>query len=67
MKDLLQNILIYFAQIGTNLVKVIETSSIKFERFLKKSDSMQPESPLSVNELKDAFFLLNISNYKKSG
>ena len=67
MKDLLQNILIYFAQIGTNLVKVIETSSIKFESFLKKSDSIQPESPLSVNELKDAFFSFNISNNKKSG
>ena len=25
----------YFAQIGTNLVKTIETSSIKFESFLK--------------------------------
>lgn len=67
MKGLLQNILIYFAQIGTNLVKVIETSSIKFESFLKKSDSIQPESPLSVNELKDAFFSFNISNNKKSG
>ena len=46
----------YFAQIGTNLAKAIETYCIKFESFLKKCDSIQPESPLSVNELKDAFF-----------
>ena len=46
----------YFAQIGTNLAKAIETYCIKFESFLKKCDSIQPGSPFSVNELKDAFF-----------
>ena len=56
---------IYFAQIGTNLAKTIETSSIKFESFLKKCDSIQPESPLSVNELKNTFFSLKIN--KSSG
>ena len=46
----------YFAQIGTNLAKTIETSSIKFGSFLKKCDSIQPECPFSVDELKDVFF-----------
>ena len=49
----------YFAQVETNLEKTIETY------FLEKSDSIQPESPLSVNELKDAFFSLKIN--KSSG
>ena len=51
----------YFAQIGTNLAKTIEASSIKFEILLKKYDSIQTEIPLSVNELKDAFFSLKIN------
>ena len=46
----------YFAQIVTNLAKTIEASSIKFENLLEKCDSIQPESPLSVNELKVALF-----------
>ena len=55
----------YFAQIVTNLAKTIEASSIKFENLLEKCDSIQPESPLSVNELKVALFLLKIN--KSSG
>ena len=51
--------------IELNFAKLIETSSIKFERFFKRSDSIQLESPLSVNELKDAFFSLKIN--KRSG
>ena len=39
-----------------NLAKTIEASSIKFENLLEKCDSSQPESPLSVNELKVALF-----------
>ena len=50
-----------FAQIGTNLAKTIEASSIQFEKFLKKCDSIQIESPLSVNELKGELFLLKIN------
>ena len=44
----------YFAKIGANLAKTIETSSISF--FFYKCDIIQPESPFSVKELKDAFF-----------
>ena len=39
-----------FAQIGTDLEKTIETA-IKFERFLKRCDSIQLESPLSARPL----------------
>ena len=56
VKNILKHFNTYFAQIGTNLAKAIEAYCIKFESFLKKCDSIQPESPLSVNELKDAFF-----------
>ena len=51
----------YFAQIRTKLEKTIETSSIKFRSFMKKCDSMQPESPLSVNELKDVYLPFKIN------
>ena len=51
----------YFAQIRTKLEKTIETSSIKFRSFMKKCDSMQPESPLSVNELKDVYLPFRIN------
>ena len=44
---------------------MIKTSFIKFESFLKKCDSIQPESPLSVNALKDAFF--HLKSIKSSG
>ena len=31
---------------------------MNFEVYIKKGNSIQPEHPLSINEIKDAFFLL---------
>ena len=51
----------YFTEIGPNLANKIEKSSINFEGYIKKCNSIQPEHPLSINELKDAFFSLGIN------
>ena len=55
----------YFTEIGPNLVNKIEKSSINFEGYIKKCNNIQPEHPLSINELKDSFFSLGIN--KSSG
>ena len=51
----------YFTEIGPNLAYKIEKSSMNFEGYIKKCSSIQSEHPLSVNELKDAFFSLDIN------
>ena len=51
----------YFAEIGPKLAKNIQKSSINFESFMKTCDSTQAESALTINELKDAFFSLQIN------
>ena len=51
----------FYANIGPNLAKKIDNSSMRFESYVKKCKNNQPEKPLSINELKDAFFSLNIN------
>ena len=51
----------YFTEIGPNLANKIKKSSINFEGYIKKCNSIQTEHPLSINELKDAFFSLHIN------
>ena len=51
----------FYANIGPNLAKKIDNSSMRFESYVKKCKNKQPEKPLSINELKDAFFSLDIS------
>ena len=34
---------------------------MRFESYVKKCKNKQPEKPLSINELKDAFFSLDIN------
>ena len=43
---------------GPSLTKNIPNPSIPFESFLKKVNTTLPSQPLSINELKDAFFSL---------
>ena len=50
-----------FTEIGPNLANKIEKYSVNFEGYIKKSNSIQPEHPLSIRKLKDAFFLLGIN------
>ena len=47
----------YFSDIGPSLAKNIPKSSITFESFLKRVNTTLPSQSLSINELKDAFFL----------
>ena len=47
----------YFADIGPSLAKNIPKPSIPFESFLKRVNTTLPSQSLSINELKDAFFL----------
>ena len=51
----------YFAEIGPKLAKNIQKSAINFESFMKICDSRQAERALTINELKDAFFSLQIN------
>ena len=46
----------FFAEIGPKLGKEIETRRIKFDDYLEQCDTIQPDNPVSINELKDAFF-----------
>ena len=48
----------FFTEIGPRLAKKIETPAKTFETYLQKWNTIQPENPLTVNELKDAFFSL---------
>ena len=51
----------FYANIGPSLAKKIDNSSVRFESYVKKCKNKQPEKPLSINELKDAFFSLDIN------
>ena len=50
----------YFTEIGPNLANKIG-KAMNFEGHTKKCSSIQPEHPLSINKLKNAFFLLDIN------
>ena len=51
----------FFTEIGPNLVKDTDPSSVTFDNYLKTYNANQPELNLTVNELKDAYFSLNLS------
>ena len=48
----------FFTEIGPRLAKKIETPAKTFETYLQKWNTIQPKNPLTINELKDAFFSL---------
>ena len=47
----------YFADIGPSLAKIIANPSIPFESFLKRVNIILPSQSLSLNDLRDAFFI----------
>ena len=51
----------FFTEIGPNLAKDIDPSSVTFDNYLKTFNANQPEHNLTVNELKDAFFSLKLN------
>ena len=48
----------FFTNIGKNLASKIPNASTPFEYFVNRSDFVMETKPLSVNELKDAFYSL---------
>ena len=57
MKHKLPRILIaFFTEIGPKRAKEIESSTIKFDDYLEQCNTILPDNPVSLNELKDAFF-----------
>lgn len=52
-----QNFISCYTEIGPNLVNKTE-KSLSFEIYIIKYNIMQAEGPLSVNKLKDIFFLV---------
>ena len=48
----------FFTSIGKNLENKIPNASTQFAYFVKKSDFVTETKPLSINELKDAFYSL---------
>ena len=55
----------FFTDIGLKLAKKTPESSQPFESHMKKVSSEMENKPLSINELKDAFFFFK--NYKSTG
>ena len=47
-------------EIGVKLAKTIQASSLNCASFMENCNNRQAESTLTVNELKEAFFLLKI-------
>ena len=48
----------FFTKISPELVEKIPTASRTFESFLNKIDTTMPADPVTINELKEAFFPL---------
>ena len=46
----------FFTETGPKFAKEIETTTIKFDDYLKQCDTIQPDNPISINELKNTFF-----------
>ena len=46
------------SKICHKLARKIETSSIKFDKYINECSITQPECPITINELKDVFFSL---------
>ena len=59
VKLIVENSNKYFTEIGPKLAREVETSSIKFEMYIDDCNITRPEFPVTINELKDAFFSEN--------
>ena len=46
----------FFTKIGPELAEKIPTASRTFDSFLNKIDTTMPTDPVTINELKKAFF-----------
>ena len=57
MKKIVNEFNNFFTDIGLKLAKKIPESSQSFESYMKEVNSEMEDKPLSINELKDGFFL----------
>ena len=48
----------FFTNTGTNLANKIPNASKPFDSYITKANTSMESQPLSINELKDAFFSL---------
>ena len=46
----------FFTKVGPKRAKKIETSTIKFDDDLEQCNTILPDNPVSINELKGTFF-----------
>ena len=53
----------FFTNIGTDLANKIPNASKPLDSYITKANSSMESQPLSINELKDAFFSLKINKY----
>ena len=60
LKSIAEHFNRFFTEIGPELAKSIDPSSVIFENCLKNLHTNQPEHNLSIKELKDAFFFLKL-------
>ena len=51
----------FFTNIGTDLANKIPNASTPFDSYITKGNTSMESQPLSINELKDAFFSLKIN------
>ena len=51
----------FFTKIGTDLANKISNASKRFDSYITKVNTSMGSQLLSINELKDAFFLLKIN------
>ena len=56
-KSIAENFNRYFTEIGPTLAKNVDSSSVNFHQYLEAYKITQPEKDLTVNELKETFFL----------
>ena len=61
MQSIAEHFKKFFTEIGPNLAKDIDFSSVTFENYLNILHTNQPEQNLSINKLKDAFFSLKLN------
>ena len=50
-----------FTKIASTVAKKVDSSIVTFHKYLEAYNITQPESNLTVNELKDAFFFLKLN------
>ena len=55
-KQIANEFINFFIDIGAELAKEIPRPARSFERYVPKSNSTMPKGPISVNEFKNVFF-----------